>query len=216
MSHFPDHPKEKDSKHKFARLTSNPTRLKYAIRQLRITGPLEFMRDDVGINVTSVAGVTPPNVVLEAFRKVAEYSDWRTVDFEPFVHLLCVDVRGSLDHTNHGVRREPDLFIGFDTTLSKELSTPTLEQPDSAGGYRGSISSIHTTHGIPVFIYRSSGREMSCSSTDSSAEIEKKVTSHQRSQSVLANMLDYIFAYPWNLYPQAYSYCISITWLGCG
>ncbi|KAG8824537.1 hypothetical protein FRB91_005029 [Serendipita sp. 411] len=80
-----------------------------------------------------------------------------------------------------------------------------------AGGYRGSISSIHATHGIPVFIYRSSGREMSCSSTDSSAEIEKKVTSHQRSQGVLANMLDYIFAYPWNLYPQAYSYCISIT-----
>ncbi|KAG8824536.1 hypothetical protein FRC18_010497 [Serendipita sp. 400] len=88
MSHFPDHPKEKDSKHKFARLTSNPTRLKYAIRQLRIAGPLKFMRDDVGINVTSVAGVTPPNVVLEAFRKVAEYSDWRTVDFEPFVHSL--------------------------------------------------------------------------------------------------------------------------------
>ncbi|KAG8765307.1 hypothetical protein FRC15_007087 [Serendipita sp. 397] len=205
MSHFPDRPKEQDSKHKFARLTSNPTRLKYAIRQLRITGSLEFMRDDVGINVTNVAGVMPPNVVLEAFRKVAEYSDWRTVEFEPFVHSLkqaiqsccptrlpmgphvpesytpmspleCVDVRGSLDHTNHGVRREPDLFIGFDTTLSKELSTPTLEQPDSAGGYRGSISSIHTTHGIPVFIYRSSGREMSCSSTDSSAEIEKKTT----------------------------------------
>ncbi|KAG8840704.1 hypothetical protein FRC20_005479 [Serendipita sp. 405] len=211
MSHSPDRPKEQDSKHKFARLTSNPTRLKYAIRQLRITGPLEFMRDDVGINVTNVAGVMPPNVVLEAFRKVAEYSDWRTVEFEPFVHSLCVDVRGSLDHTNHGVRREPDLFIGFDTALSKELSTPTLEQPDSAGGYRGSISSIHTTHGIPVFIYRSSGGEMSCSSTDSSAEIEKKVTSHQRSQGVLANMLDYIFAYPWNMYPQAYSYCISIT-----
>ncbi|KAG8810721.1 hypothetical protein FRC19_004353, partial [Serendipita sp. 401] len=88
MSHFPDRSKEQDSKHKFARLTSNPARLKYAIRQLRITGPLEFMRDDVGINVTSAAGVMPPNVVLEAFRKVAEYSDWRTVEFEPFMHSL--------------------------------------------------------------------------------------------------------------------------------
>ncbi|KAG8774080.1 hypothetical protein FRC16_005208, partial [Serendipita sp. 398] len=235
MSHFPDRPKEQDSKHKFARLTSNPTRLKYAIRQLRITGSLEFMRDDVGINVTNVAGVMPPNVVLEAFRKVAEYSDWRTVEFEPFVHSLCLRPNGVVTRNKRFkavarlvslwgpmflnlilprhlyIRREPDLFIGFDTTLSKELSTPTLEQPDSAGGYRGSISSIHTTHGIPVFIYRSSGGEMSCSSTDSSAEIEKKVTSHQRSQGVLANMLDYIFAYPWNMYPQAYSYCISIT-----
>ncbi|KAG8829223.1 hypothetical protein FRC17_006971 [Serendipita sp. 399] len=224
------HWEKEGSRHKGGRFSSDKTRLEHALNQFRVVHPYEFLENEVGVKTS----VTPPLHVLQAFRKVEQLMDYETTreynkfvkcicealdlccptrlpmgphvpdSYTPRTPLKCVDVRGSLARTRDRVAREPDLFIGFDTTVAKELSTP--ECGDNVR-FSGGLDTIHATHGIPVFIFTAYRDN---SSDDSSEDTEAGLASNDTSDRVLAEMLNYLFAYPWYYYPQRFTYCISI------
>ncbi|KAG8817288.1 hypothetical protein FRC19_011446 [Serendipita sp. 401] len=121
----------------------------------------------------------------------------------PTTPLKCVDVRGSLKGL---LRREPDLFMGFDIGSTRELI-----EPETSSRQRR----IHNTHGIPVFVHCAPQMDIRCSSENSPADLENTLETNVSVEVTLHEMRSYLSEYPWRLYPHRFSYCIVVAgpWL---